>query len=170
MHVWPKFYGSSPSSFWETKLNAKPWQKAAKSVNHKRVKTQYWIWGWPLLFKMYAWLKFHSSSPHSFWENDLNAETRQKISKSVNHESRSILKTDGWFHVCSLRCLTYPSFMTLALTVSKKLTLTQKLDKNLQSYRTVKSWFWLSIDGRIELHSSRFMHAPSFIALANIVS
>ena len=25
--VWPKYYGSSPNSFWETGLNAKTWQK-----------------------------------------------------------------------------------------------------------------------------------------------
>ena len=28
---------------------------------------------------MYAWPKFHGSSPYSFWENDLNAKTQQKF-------------------------------------------------------------------------------------------
>ena len=34
---------------------------------------------WPLLFKIYAWPKFHGSSPYTFWANDLNAKTRQKF-------------------------------------------------------------------------------------------
>ena len=60
-----------------------------------------------------------------------------------------------------------PSFMALALIVSEKMTLTQKLDI---SQWTVKSRSNLKIERRVDLYSSRCMHDPSFMALALIVS
>ena len=77
---------------------------------------------------------------------------------------------DGSFELHSSRCLHDPSFVTLDLIVSEKVTLTQKLDKKLQSQWTVKSRSRLTIDGRIELHLSRCLRDPSFMALADIVS
>ena len=59
-----------------------------------------------------------------------------------------------------------PSFITLALIVSEKMTLTQKLD---ESQRTVKSRSSLKIERWVDLNSSRCMHDPSFMALALIV-
>ena len=63
-----------------------------------------------------------------------------------------------------------PSFMALAPMVSEEMTKTQKLDKNLQSQLTVKKRSRLSIDVSVELHSTRCMLDPSFMALALIVS
>ena len=60
-----------------------------------------------------------------------------------------------------------PSFMALALIVSEKMTLTQKLDICQGS---VKSRTSLKIEHRVDLNSSRCMHDPSFMALALIVS
>ena len=60
--------------------------------------------------------------------------------------------------------------MALALIASEKMTKVQKLDKNLYGQWTVKSNSRLSIDGSFDLHSSRCMHDPSFMALALIVS
>ena len=47
-----------------------------------------------------------------------------------------------------------PSFMALALIVSEKKTITQKLDK---SQRTIKSRSRLKIEHKIDLYSSCFM-------------
>ena len=60
-----------------------------------------------------------------------------------------------------------PSFMALALIVSEKMTLTQKLDI---SQSTVNSRSSLKIERRVDLNSSRCMHDPSFMALALTVS
>ena len=59
------------------------------------------------------------------------------------------------------------SFMALALIVSEKMTLTQKLDI---CQCTVKSRSSLKIELKVDLISSRCMHDPSFMALALIVS
>ena len=57
--------------------------------------------------------------------------------------------------------------MALALIVSEKMTLTQKLDI---SQSTVNSRSSLKIERRVDLNSSRCMHDPSFMALALTVS
>ena len=59
------------------------------------------------------------------------------------------------------------SFMALALIVSEKMTLTQKLNK---SQRTVKGRSRPKTEHRVDLISSRCMPDPSFMALALIVS
>ena len=41
---------------------------------------------------MYAWPKFHGSGPYSFWENDLNANTQQKFTKSCFIFVQSFMK------------------------------------------------------------------------------
>ena len=60
-----------------------------------------------------------------------------------------------------------PSFMALALIVSEKMTLMQKLEI---SQLTIKSRSRLKIEHRVDHYSSRCMHDPSFMALALIVS
>ena len=119
---------------------------------------------------MFAWPKFHSSCPHSLWENDQNAKSWQNLESQWTVKSRSRLSIDGSFGLHSSRCMHEPSCMALALIVSEEMTYTQKLDKNLESQWTVKSSLRLSIDGSFELHSSRCMHDPSFMALALKVS
>ena len=60
-----------------------------------------------------------------------------------------------------------PSFIALALIISEKMTLTQKLDI---SQWTIKSRSRLKIEHTVDHYSSRCMHDPSFMALALIVS
>ena len=84
--------------------------------------------------------------------------------------TRSRLSIDCSFELHSSRNVHDPSFMALALIVSEKMTLMQKLDENLQSQRTEKSWPRLNTDGSFELYSSRCMHDHSFMAPALIVS
>ena len=60
--------------------------------------------------------------------------------------------------------------MALALIISEKMTLKQKLDKTLQSQWAVKCKSRLNMDGGVQLYSSSCMHIPSFMALALIVS
>ena len=81
-----------------------------------------------------------------------------------------MLSIDGSFQLHSSGCKHDRSFMALALIVSEKMTLTQKLDTNLPSQQTVKTRSRLRIDGSVELHSSRCMHDQSFMALALSVS
>ena len=60
-----------------------------------------------------------------------------------------------------------PSFMALALIVSKKNDLNAKT-RHRQC--TIKSRLSLEIEHKIDHNSSRCMHDPSFMALALIVS
>ena len=98
----------------------------------------------------------------------------QKLDKNLHSQwtikRRSRISSDGSFELHSFWCMHDLSFMALALIVSEKMTYTQKLNKNLQSQWTAKRRSRISSDGSFELHSSRCMHDPSFMALALIVS
>ena len=82
---------------------------------------------------MYAWPKFHGSSPYSLWENDLNAKNSKKSQWTV--KGRSCLKIEHRVDLNSSWCMHDPSFMAPVLIISEKMTSTQKSLRGLR-------WRW----------------------------
>ena len=114
---WPLLIYMHGPSFMASKL-----EKKLRSQWTVKSRSRLNDYDWPFLFKMYAWPKFHGSSPYSFWDNNLNTKTPRKLPKSMNR--KKLVKTvDLWLsYVCFSRCLHDRSFMALAHIVSEKMT------------------------------------------------
>ena len=70
---------------------------------------------------MYAWPKFHSSSPFGFWEDDLNAKKNwQNLKKQWTVKCRLRLNFDESIKLLFTKCMHDPSFIALALIVCEK--------------------------------------------------
>ena len=105
-------------------------------------KTKDWWLGWPLLFKMYAWPKFHGSSPYNFWENDLNEKLHKNLPNQWTLKNRSRLNIDGSFELRSPRCTHDWSFMASPYSFWKNDLYAKTQQEFTQWVWQTRVWHW----------------------------
>ena len=142
-------------------------------AQYKTILTFIWpLWPGPSTYlkKCFKW-NFSSlrttTVQNYFWNPCITVQVKVRTSSTRISQwtikSRSRLKIEHRVDLNSSRCMDNPSFMTLALIVSEKMTLMQKLNI---SQGNLKSMSRLKIERRVDLYSSNCMHDPSFMALS----